>query len=91
METTIEILSPSNGHVEVEPPRADLLAELAESVRDERRRQGMSQEALARASGIHSSEVSRIERGAREPRLLTLVRVARALEVTPSDLLRGLR
>jgi transcriptional regulator with XRE-family HTH domain len=51
----------------------------------------MTQEALAHASGIHSSEISRIERAAREPRLSTLVRVARALRITPSELLARVR
>jgi transcriptional regulator with XRE-family HTH domain len=51
----------------------------------------MTQQALAHASGIHASEISRIERGAREPRLSTLVRLARALRVTPSDLLARVR
>jgi transcriptional regulator with XRE-family HTH domain len=64
---------------------------LAQNMRAERRKQGMSQDALARASGIHSSEISRIERGAREPRFSTLVRLARALEVTPSELLERVR
>lgn len=64
---------------------------LAENMRKERMKQGMSQEALAHASGIHSSEISRIERGAREPRLSTLVRLARALSVTPSELLARVR
>lgn len=51
----------------------------------------MSQEALAHASGIHSSEISRIERATREPRLSTLVQLARALRVTPSELLAHVR
>ena len=64
---------------------------VAQNVREQRHRRGMSQEALAYASGIHSSEVSRIERGAREPRLSTLVRLARALGVSPSELLTRVR
>lgn len=69
----------------------DPLIVLAQNMREQRRRRGMSQEALAQASGIHSSEVSRIERGVREPRLSTLVHLARALQVTPSDLLERVR
>lgn len=64
---------------------------LAQNLREQRRRRGMTQQALAHASGIHASEISRIERGAREPRLSTLVRLARALRVTPSDLLARVR
>lgn len=69
----------------------DPLTVLAYNMREHRHRRGMSQEALAQASGVHSSEVSRIERGVREPRLSTLVRLARALQVTPSDLLERVR
>lgn len=72
-------------------PASEALAVLAQNMRNERRKQGMSQEALAHASGIHSSEISRIERAVREPRLLTLVRLARALRVTPSELLERVR
>jgi transcriptional regulator with XRE-family HTH domain len=61
----------------------------ASNVRGERKRQGITQETLAAASGITASEVSRIERGLREPRLLTIVRVANGLGVAPSDLLNG--
>lgn len=51
----------------------------------------MSQEALGQAAGIHRTEVSLLERGMREPRLGTIVRVARAMNVAPADLLAGVR
>jgi transcriptional regulator with XRE-family HTH domain len=72
-------------------PAREALDVLAENMRNARAKQGMTQEALAHASGIHSSEISRIERAAREPRLSTLVQLARALRVTPSDLLARVR
>jgi transcriptional regulator with XRE-family HTH domain len=50
----------------------------------------MSQEALGFASGLHPTEVSRLERAVREPRLRTIVRLARALGVRPGDLLDGI-
>ena len=69
----------------------DPLAVVAANLRSLRRQRGLSQEALAQASGIHSSEVSRIERAVREPRLLTVVRIARALDVPVGGLLEGMR
>jgi DNA-binding XRE family transcriptional regulator len=69
----------------------DALHVLADNMRAERHKRGMSQEALAHASGVHSSEISRIERGAREPRLSTLVSLARAFRITPSELLERVR
>jgi transcriptional regulator with XRE-family HTH domain len=53
-------------------------------LRDER---GWSQETLARFAGLHATEVSRLERGTREPRLSTLVAVAAAFRVTIDELL----
>jgi hypothetical protein len=36
---------------------------------------------------LHRTEISLLERGGRDPRLSTIVRVARALQITPSALL----
>ncbi len=47
----------------------------------------MSQQALAFACRLHRTEISLLERAAREPRLSTIVRLARALDVPPSALL----
>jgi transcriptional regulator with XRE-family HTH domain len=43
-----------------------------------------------RACGISVSELSRIEHGGREPRLTTLIVLAKTLDVPPGDLLEGL-
>ena len=48
---------------------------------------GLTQEGLSDRSGLHSTEISRLERGVRDPRLSTIVRIARALGVPPADLL----
>jgi len=42
---------------------------------------------FARIAGTHASEISRLERGLRDPRLSTIVRLARALEVPIGALL----
>jgi transcriptional regulator with XRE-family HTH domain len=55
----------------------------------ERKRRALSMTALADLAGTHASEISRLEKGQRDPRLSTMVRVARALEVPLVDLLRG--
>ncbi len=55
----------------------------------ERRRAGLSQEALGFLDGLHRTEVSLLERGGREPRLSTIVRLARGLKIKPADLLEG--
>ncbi len=55
----------------------------------ERRRAGLSQEALGFLAGLHRTEGSLLERGGREPRLSTIVRLARGLKIKPADLLEG--
>ncbi|MEX0972057.1 MAG: helix-turn-helix transcriptional regulator [Solirubrobacterales bacterium] len=47
---------------------------------------GLSQLQLAERCGMHRTEVSLLERGGREPRLGTIIRLAGALEVAPSVL-----
>ncbi len=47
----------------------------------ERERQCKSMNRLAQIAGTHASEVSRLERGLRDPRLFTMVRLAVALDV----------
>lgn len=52
---------------------------------------GISQEALADRCGLHRTEISLLERAGREPRLTTIVKLARALDVEPVELLAGVR
>jgi len=61
------------------------------NVRRHRLRLELSQEALGFKCGLHPTEISRLERAQREPRLGTIVVIARALEIKPSDLLDGIR
>jgi transcriptional regulator with XRE-family HTH domain len=61
----------------------------AQNVSRARKRQHLTQEEVSDRSGIHVTEVSRIERGLRDPRVTTLVRLAEALEVSPAVLLKG--
>lgn len=52
---------------------------------------GMSQEQLAGRTGLHPTEISRLERAVREPRLGTIVRLARGLDVGVERLVSGIR
>jgi transcriptional regulator with XRE-family HTH domain len=52
---------------------------------------GMSQEHLAGRTGLHPTEISRLERAVREPRLGTIVRLARGLDVGVDRLVSGIR
>jgi transcriptional regulator with XRE-family HTH domain len=56
-----------------------------------RAKSGMSQEELGSLSSIHRTEIGEIERGKRQPRLETIVKLAGALEVDPCELIKGIR
>jgi transcriptional regulator with XRE-family HTH domain len=55
-----------------------------------RRRAGLSQEQVSVLASLHRTEVGMLERGARTPKIDTLVKLAGALEVAPADLLDGI-
>ncbi len=63
----------------------------AANVRQLRTAAGLSQEDLAGRTGLHPTEISRLERAAREPRLGTIVRLARGLDVGVERLVAGIR
>ena len=66
----------------------DVLAAFGGEVRRVRERAGISQEKLAELSGLHRTYISSVERGNRNLSLLNVVRLARALDLPPSKLLR---
>jgi transcriptional regulator with XRE-family HTH domain len=61
------------------------------NLREARERAELSQSALGRITEYSYSEISRLEGGAREPRLTTLLRLSKALSVEPADLLRDVK
>jgi predicted transcriptional regulator len=54
---------------------------LAIDLRSSRRHAGLTQSQLAAKAGITQSELSRIEKGVYSPRLATLIKLARSLQV----------
>ncbi|MDT2019472.1 helix-turn-helix transcriptional regulator [Methylocella sp. CPCC 101449] len=54
-----------------------------------RQKKGLTQEAVAERSGISQQYLSGLERGQRNPTVITLYELARALGVSPVDLLRS--
>jgi transcriptional regulator with XRE-family HTH domain len=61
----------------------------AHNVRRCRENVGLTQESLGHAAGLHPTEISRLERGTRDPRLATIVQIAGALGVATDKLLAG--
>jgi len=66
------------------------LTNFGRNVRRARLRLGISQEELAHRSGLHRTYVGGVERGERNISLLNIVKLARALDVAPSRLLRSI-
>ncbi|MGO9763289.1 MAG: helix-turn-helix domain-containing protein [Solirubrobacteraceae bacterium] len=62
---------------------------VGQNIRANRERLGITQEALAHRAGMHPVEVGRAERGIRDLRVSTVVKIARGLGVPPGDLLAG--
>jgi transcriptional regulator with XRE-family HTH domain len=56
-------------------------------IRDRRQRLGLSQEEIARRSGLARSYICDVERGARHPSLRNVSTLARALEIATSELI----
>jgi len=54
----------------------------AANLRSQRRRLGLSQEALADLCDLHRTEISLLERTKRSPRLETIANLARGLELS---------
>lgn len=65
--------------------------QFAANLRRHRKAAGFSQEQLAGRTGLHPTEISRLERAVREPRLGTIVRLARGLDVSAGSLVAGIR
>ena len=62
----------------------------SKNLRARRNEAGLSQERLAAICKLHRTEISLLERGEREPRLSTLVRLSRGLNVPVTALLDGI-
>jgi transcriptional regulator with XRE-family HTH domain len=55
-----------------------------------RRRAQISQEELGLRCSLHRTEIGLLERGARVPRIDTLIKLASGLSIPPADLLVGI-
>ncbi|HEX3571045.1 MAG TPA: helix-turn-helix transcriptional regulator [Acidobacteriaceae bacterium] len=68
------------------PPRE--VVAFGERVRHLRLERGWTQERLAEAAGLNAVQVSHIENGLNEPKLTTVLRIARAFKIGAGELLR---
>jgi DNA-binding XRE family transcriptional regulator len=60
------------------------------NLRRHRRRAERSQEGLGQLAGLHRTEVGHLEKGTREPRLITIIKLATVLELPMDELCDGI-
>ena len=65
--------------------------QFARNLRRRRKAAGLSQQQLADRTGLHPTEISRLERAVREPRLGTMLRLARGLDIGIEKLVTDIR
>ena len=67
------------------PPKEQVA--LGRTIRTLRRRADLSQEALAAWADVGAKHLGEIERGAHDPRFTTILKLARALQLQPGELI----
>ena len=68
--------------------RATVLARFGKTLRELRTERGLSQDELAARAGLDRNYIGMIERGERNPAIVNVVKIAEALDVSPSELFR---
>jgi transcriptional regulator with XRE-family HTH domain len=66
--------------------RDPILAQVGKRIRSLREGKGISQEGLAEQSSLHRTYIGGVERGLRNPSLISLQRIAKGLGVGLADL-----
>lgn len=65
---------------------SQLLEKVGSNLKAERARRDLTQEAVARLSGLSPTQIARMERGENDSGISKYVRVAVAIGITPADL-----
>jgi transcriptional regulator with XRE-family HTH domain len=69
---------------------ASILQAFGTKIRARRKAKKLSQMSLAKAAGLHRTYIADVERGARNASMGSIARIAGALEVSISELCRGI-
>ncbi len=65
-----------------------VLGSLVRRLRKEHNNNNMTQKEFAEVSGLHINTIHLLERGVNEPKVMTFVYVARALDMEPEKLMK---
>jgi len=65
-----------------------ILVKFGKRVREERIKQGLSQEALAAKAGVHRTYIGMIERAEKNITLLNIEKISKALKITSNNLIK---
>ncbi|MFZ0928871.1 MAG: helix-turn-helix transcriptional regulator [Syntrophobacteraceae bacterium] len=87
-KVSIQVLWPKHNvsHAQV---KSAILVKFGQRVRQERTRRGLSQEQLAELAGVHRTYIGMIERAEKNITLESIEKLAKALDLTPEELLRA--
>lgn len=66
--------------------KRSILVKFGKRVREERQKQGLSQEGLANKAGVHRTYIGMIERAEKNITLINIEKITKALGVTIDDL-----
>lgn len=69
---------------------AKILQQVGLNLKAERSRRDLTQEAVARLSGLGPTQIARMERGETDTGISKYLRVARAIGMNPADLFFGM-
>ena len=96
LESSLDVLlegtfwtRPATGRGVVRPGQEEARRFLAAKIRRLRKAAGLTQKDLAVRSGLHRSEISALERAIRSPRASTLIHLCGGLNVSATELLKG--
>ena len=67
----------------------DAVAQVARNLLRARKRYGLTQEEVSERSGVHPTEISRIENGQRDVQISTIFKLAKAFDLTPGQFIDG--
>lgn len=70
--------------------KKEILVKFGKKVREERIKQGLSQEQLAMRAGVHRTYIGMIERAEKNITLENIEKVSKALKIRISDFFEGL-